>query len=144
MSEELDHIGVVTEKEDAHRYRIKIQPAGGCGKCRLKKICGQGDVEKIAYSSIELEKGDRVSFYYKHQAPLLASFLVYIVPLLFMIGGILGVSRIYPDRFLLQALAGLVFLSGGWGVMSLLTRNQQQLFYPVIKEKISPEKKNDR
>lgn len=139
------HIGIVTQKTGENSYTILIQPEGACNKCRMKKICGQGSVEKTALSMIDLQKGDRVSFYYKSHARLFASFLVYILPLISLVTALLVFSLIFPDNTGLQALAGIGGLFLGWFTIGILSRHRQKSFYPVIDSVISQNnKKFDR
>jgi len=68
---------------------VEYSRSDACNTCKLKAFCFQkgGDVTKLTMKNIlNVKKGDKVQFEISPQMRMLSSFLVFILPVVFMIG----------------------------------------------------------
>lgn len=68
---------------------VEYSRSDACNTCKLKAFCFQkgGDVTKLTMKNIlNVKKGDKVQFEISPQMRMLSSFLVFILPVIFMIG----------------------------------------------------------
>ncbi len=68
---------------------VEYSRSDACNTCKLKAFCFQkgGDITKLTMKNIlNVKKGDKVQFEISPQMRMLSSFLVFILPVIFMIG----------------------------------------------------------
>ena len=95
--------------------RVRMQRHASCQGCTACKM-GSSDkpIEMEAHNSIKAQAGDWVEVEMDHQRVLKAAFLMYIIPLVFLITGILathfltGMAGIQQYRDGLTAIGGFV------------------------------------
>ena len=127
----------------------RMEPA--CKGCKARDACtslggGGANAEVRARNTVGAEAGDIVTISMRGSSLLKASFLVYMLPILAMVGGIvLGylLSRVISvDKNVLVGLFGLVGLSGAFIWLkkkgNKLSGNKE--FVPEIVSKKTPQK----
>ncbi|HHI88216.1 MAG TPA: hypothetical protein ENK03_04750 [Candidatus Cloacimonetes bacterium] len=68
---------------------VEYSRSDACNTCKLKAFCFQkgGDVNKLTMkNNLNVKKGDMIQFEISPQMRMLSSFLVFILPVVFMIG----------------------------------------------------------
>ena len=98
--------------------RVEAEKSSSCGGCGAKNFCKPGGGNSIiveALNPIHAEPGERVRFEVTGRVLLQSSFLLYILPIVFLvIGAGLGgkLAPLYPayDKDALSALLGILFL----------------------------------
>jgi positive regulator of sigma E activity len=89
MSEKIK--GIVVSKKSERTYLVKILKEGGCASCTLSKFCSLGKSENsenlIEVSGENLNIGDLVSIEERTSGIVIASFLIFIMPIVFFIVG---------------------------------------------------------
>jgi len=68
---------------------VEYSRSDACDTCKLKAFCFQkgGDVTKLTMkNNLNVKKGDIIQFEISPQMRILSSFLVFILPIIFMIG----------------------------------------------------------
>ncbi|NMA04246.1 MAG: SoxR reducing system RseC family protein [Clostridiales bacterium] len=72
------------------RAKVMLQRQSACGDCKACKL-GRDDtyIEVDAINSVDAKVGDHVEIDMEHQSFLSAAFIVYMLPLFALIGGIL-------------------------------------------------------
>jgi sigma-E factor negative regulatory protein RseC len=111
--------GVVT-KVDSSTAWVKCTKSAACESCKAKGFCdtmGGGsddDVEVEAINVVGAKVDDRVTISFETSSLLKVSFLVYMVPVLFLILGVVIGDKIAPifnyDRSIFSMLVGFLFL----------------------------------
>ena len=121
--------------EVKHGYvRVKIQRQSACDSCQLKSGCGQSALTKLSSNkciefnvanTINAKEGDIVALAISEKGLLSASLLMFMMPLMLM----LGVSLITKSFFVWSdgavALSGLVSLLLGFGIARVYAKNHQ-------------------
>lgn len=119
----------------------------GCSQCQVSDDCGTSAVAKAftprtqtltMRSPLPLKAGDRVIIGIPEQKVLLASWLVYIMPLVTLIGGVIGLNQL-TDWHELTVFALSVLLSAGSVrlVSGYLARAKNARFEPVIVNRVT-------
>ncbi len=98
----MEHFGEVVEQVEGHRARVKIRHQVSCSTCGR---CGGvfGNPEKENTSLVEVidpigaKKGQLVKLITKDSEVLLAAFLLYILPLLGLLGGLFAGRALAPN-----------------------------------------------
>jgi len=120
----IEETGTVIEIKGPSTAVVLCQKGSFCEHCAAMDTCRMGDdnhsMQVDAHNPLAAEVGDRVVLAVSSRNFLTSSFVVYIVPLLFMlIGGILGqfigeelITGVPPQ--LLSALIGVAFLVGAF------------------------------
>ena len=110
--------GIVT-KVDFSTAWVKCTKSAACESCKAKDFCdtvggSDDDVEVEAINAAKAKVDDRVTISFKTSSLLKVSFLVYMIPVLFLILGVVIGDKIAPifnyDRSIFSMLAGLLFL----------------------------------
>ncbi len=68
---------------------VEYSRSDACDTCKLKAFCFQkgGDITKLTMkNNLNVKKGDMIQFEISPQMRMLSSFLVFILPIIFMIG----------------------------------------------------------
>jgi sigma-E factor negative regulatory protein RseC len=98
---------------------VKCTRSAACESCKAKDFCdtvggSDDDVEIEAINAAKAKVDDRVTISFKTSSLLKVSFLVYMVPVLFLILGVVIGDKIAAifnyDQSIFSVLAGLLFL----------------------------------
>jgi len=120
----IEETGTVIEIKGPSTAVVLCQKGSFCEHCAAMDTCRMGadnqSMQVDAHNTLGAEVGDRVVLSVSSRNFLTSSFVVYIVPLLFMlVGGILGqfigeelITGVSPQ--LLSALIGVAFLVGAF------------------------------
>jgi sigma-E factor negative regulatory protein RseC len=150
MAEGLTKTGVVKAVQGRMALVLtKLEPE--CESCKAKDACtslggGGANAEIRARNTVGAEAGDVVTISMRGSSLLKASFLIYMVPILAMIGGIvLGhlLSRLIPvDENVLVGFFGLLAFSGAfvWLKKQGDKFSRKQEFIPEIISKKASQK----
>jgi sigma-E factor negative regulatory protein RseC len=112
--------GVVTKVDSSTSTAwVKCSKSAACESCKAKDFCdtvggSDDDVEVEAINAVGAKINDRVFISFETSSLLKVSFLVYMVPVLFLILGVVIGDKIAPifnyDRSIFSVLVGLLFL----------------------------------
>ncbi len=81
-------VGTVVEIQNGFAI-VEYSRSDACNTCKLKPFCFQrgGDVNTLTMKNeLNVKKGDKIQFEISPQMRILSSFLVFILPIIFMIG----------------------------------------------------------
>ena len=114
------HEGVI-QSIDEQGIHVRIVQTAACASCKVASQCQMSDKkEKIVDvdndGTVNVKEGDSVVVYTEESMGFKAVFLAFILPFLFMVGALVGVSAITHDEPL-AALAGIVMLIPYYWVM---------------------------
>ncbi len=105
----------VVEAHDDGKVIVEMEQKGACHTCALKPFCGdQGNNLRRVVAAVDplgVKKGQIVTLKQSPRGKIKAAFILFIIPILFLIGG----------YFLGNYLAGRVgkeASSEGWGILS--------------------------
>ncbi|NVK54618.1 MAG: SoxR reducing system RseC family protein [Alteromonadaceae bacterium] len=122
----------------------------GCSQCQVSSDCGTSAVAKAftprqqflsLRSPLPLRVGDNVTIGIPEQRVLLASWLLYIVPLMSLVGSAVLLSQLTSWHELVVFVVALLSASGSlWLVSRFFKRQRHGRFEPVI---ISQQPDND-
>ncbi len=112
--------GIVTKVYSSTAW-VKCAKSAACESCSAKGFCdtmgGSGsndDVEVEAINAVGAKVDDRVTISFETSSLLKVSFLVYMVPVLFLILGVVIGDKIAPifnyDQSIFSVLVGFLFL----------------------------------
>ena len=112
--------GIITRVYSSTAW-VKCSKSAACESCSAKGFCdtaGGGsesdDVEVEAINAMGAKVDDRVTISFETSSLLKVSFLVYMVPVLFLILGVVvgdNIARIFNyDRSIFSMFAGFIFL----------------------------------
>ncbi len=110
--------GIVT-KVDFSTAWVKCTKSAACESCKAKDFCdtvggSDDDVEVEAINAAQAKVDDRVAISFKTSSLLKASFLVYMIPVLFLILGVVigdKIALIFNyDQSMFSIVAGFLFL----------------------------------
>lgn len=90
MNDEVQDSGLVTEISNGVAT-VELQRGGGCGSCSMKGFCFSKNTPSVfnLQTDLALQAGDKVELEVSASGRVLASVLIFIVPVLFMIFGFL-------------------------------------------------------
>ena len=134
--------GIVT-KVDSSTAWVKCTKSAACESCKAKGFCdtvggSDDDVEVEAINAAKAKVDDRVTISFKTSSLLKASFLVYMVPVLFLILGVIIGDKIAPifnyDRSIFSMLVGLFSLLAAFFVVKTKGRalSKKDAYKPKI------------
>ncbi len=110
--------GIVTKVYSSTAW-VKCSKSAACETCKAKAFCdtmggGDDDVEVEAINAARAKVNDRVFISFETSSLLKVSFLVYMVPVLFLILGVVIGDKIAPifnyDQSIFSMLVGFLFL----------------------------------
>jgi len=84
-------VGTVVDIQNGFAI-VEYSRSDACNTCKLKPFCFQrgGDVNTLTMKNeLNVKKGDKIQFEISPQMRILSSFLVFILPIIFMIGSYL-------------------------------------------------------
>ncbi|PLY04463.1 MAG: hypothetical protein C0624_05840 [Desulfuromonas sp.] len=135
----IEENGTIIELKSPSIALVLCQKGSFCTHCAAMDTCRLGEdnqsMQVEAHNALGAEVGDRVVLAVSSRNFLTSSFVVYILPLLFMlVGGLLGqfigeklVEGVSPQ--LLSALLGVIFLVGGFVTIKVGSRALKQEHY---------------
>jgi len=118
MSEKVDieDLGRVVKVEGEYAV-VEMIKGAGCDSCAMHGFCGSGDktVQHRIKTDIVLKPNDTVKVFVAPQFRILSSFILFIIPILAMIGFYFVGSAIFgtEGRSILTSLAGLLLCTYG-------------------------------
>ncbi len=131
---------VVAVEEDLITVSASVKT--GCSQCQMSSDCGTSAVAKAftprqqrlsVRSPLPVSVGDNVVIGIPEQRVLLASWLLYIVPLVSLISSAVLLSQFTGWHELIVFALALLFASGSlWWVSRFFKRQQHGRFEPVI------------
>lgn len=108
--------GIVTKVYSSTAW-VKCTKSAACESCSAKGFCATGsddDVEVEAINAVGAKVDDRVTISFEASSLLKVSFLVYMVPVLFLILGVVIGDKIAPifnyDQTIFSVFVGFLFL----------------------------------
>jgi sigma-E factor negative regulatory protein RseC len=110
--------GIVTKVYSSTAW-VKCSKSAACETCKAKAFCdtmggGDDDVEVEAINAARAKVNDRVFISFETSSLLKVSFLVYMVPVLFLILGVVigdKIARIFNyDQSIFSIVVGFLFL----------------------------------
>ena len=132
---------VIKTDPDFSTARVRMQRHASCQGCTACKM-GSSDkpIEMEALNSIQAQAGNWVEVEMDHQRVLKAAFLMYIIPLVFLVIGILatnfltGMAGIHRYRDGLTAIGGFVATATAFIILhhSEKRRKYKESMLPVI------------
>ena len=90
---EIDHDGFV-EDVKGNKLMVRIVTRSACAACQVKNLCNPSEMkEKLFEIEVpdpeKFSKGDRVNMAISEGQGMLAVFLGYVIPIIFLIGGLI-------------------------------------------------------
>lgn len=135
--EELTEEGIVRQSKDGIA-EIIISDSNHCEECSAKIYCKPGNSNErslIVKDPFGVHPGDRVGVSIKGSKILFASFMLYGIPLILLIGGLfLGMQIFTNNKELFSTLLSIGLISiYSWVAYIFLTRNKKKsISYPEI------------
>ncbi len=127
MSEIIEK-GVVLSQGDS-RVEVKILPEGECDSaCPLKSACGKKVLVVNAENLVEAEQGDEVKIKIETSHFYKALFLIFILPLILIIGGYFLGSSVFQSENI-----GYIFIALSLFIWLLVLRLTSKFFKPCYK-----------
>ena len=133
--------GIVTDKQN-NKITVKIQRASSCGEnCSMCGACKNKEHFVTFETGINVEKGDIVILEVPSKSILKAAFIVYIVPIIFLLFGYY-VSDIFFDNDAFCALSGIILMIISFILVHIYDKKVSDKYKPIV---VSLEKspKND-
>lgn len=107
----LDEEGVVIEICNFQKAKVQVTRSSTCGECVSKKVCeafgGSDQMQVVATNPVQAKVGDRVLLSLPNKAVLRASLIVYLIPLLTLLGGATIGQQISEAGAIIGAFLGL-------------------------------------
>ncbi len=108
--------GIVTKVNSSTAW-VKCTKSAACESCSAKGFCATGgndDVEVEAINAVGAKVDDRVTISFETSSLLKATFLVYMIPVLFLVLGVVigdKIAQIFNyDQTIFSVLVGSLFL----------------------------------
>ena len=121
---------------------VRLTAGEQCGTCAAKSLCAfqEGSTQwrfLVLPESADVPVGSQVELEYPESSRILAAVLVFLLPLVFLVGGYVIGERLSFAGGIAGAITGF-FLSGG--VLALLNRRikRSRKFLPKIKQVYKP------
>lgn len=86
-NETTNEIGIVVNIKDNFVF-VEVEKGESCSNCQLKSLCFHKGNETTIFkikNILNAKKGDKISFVIEPKIRILSSFLIYIVPIIFLI-----------------------------------------------------------
>jgi sigma-E factor negative regulatory protein RseC len=112
MSEETQDVGIVTAIEDGV-VTVSLQRGGGCKSCSMHGFCFSKSSPSVfkLQSKLPLSPGDRVELEVSPSGRVLASFLLFVVPVIFMLLGFMLADIWFSEFISIMFAFGAMALS---------------------------------
>jgi positive regulator of sigma E activity len=122
--------GVVADV-NPESFTVSMMSGDGCKSCGLNNICNQKFItldRKDAPAG--LQKGQKIQFEY--DKVIQTSFLLYIVPMLFFIGGIMIAKDVlHISNEVIQFLSAFTATAVSFGIIRLIDKNVSKKKYHI-------------
>lgn len=136
------------EGEDHGLVKVSAERQNACDSCNLKAGCGQSAMTKLASgkcieltveNDLQAKPGDLVLLSIPEQGLLAASLLVYLMPLLLMVGFSLFAKVYFASEDGVTAVVGIMALMIGFILARIYSdrHSHDQRFIPKIERIIS-------
>ena len=120
--------GVVLS-QGGSRVEVKILPEGECdSSCPLKSACGKRDFIVDAENLVDAKQGDKVKVKIETSHYCNALFLIFVLPLILIIGGYLLGSNVFQSEVI-----GYIFTALGLFIWLLVLRFTSKFYKPCYK-----------
>lgn len=134
--------GIITKIPAPGKVLVSTVRSGACAACTARGMCqtmgGGGEAEVIANNAANARVGDRVVISFKTGSLLKVMFLLYLFPILCLLGGaVIGNNYAYAlqiDSSVSSAIIG--FLSFGAAVVFVATKGNKMAQKDVYQPKI--------
>ncbi len=130
-----EEIGVVTKTWKGFAL-VEIVPEGSCEGCAAREICrlGMSGKREIEVKNPEnAKRGDRVRIAIEYKRSLLASFLLYILPIVFFFIGV-GIGEWVWRKESASIVCGFVGFFTTFVLFKVFDQRIKERFLPFIKE----------
>ncbi len=110
MSEEQQDVGIVTAVNGS-TVSVEIQRGGGCKSCALRGMCFSKSTPSVFHlqSELPLAVGDQVELYVAEGGRIVASLLIFGLPVFFLFLGFILASRWFSE--LISILFAFAFMA---------------------------------
>ena len=143
----LEEYGRVIALEGGYA-KVETVRTSSCQSCEAKSSCGQGSIAKVvgqkscvisALNSLSLQVGDEVVLGLEESTLVKSALLVYLLPLVLMIGGAGVFQWLYGANDLVTAFGGVIGFLSGFVLVSLYNHQHKndEDFQPVVLRKTS-------
>lgn len=130
MNEEIR--GIVVSRKSKDLYLVKILKEGNCSSCALAKFCSFGtrkdSEELIEIKGKDLNIGDIVIIEEKTAVIVIASFLIFIAPIIFFIAGYY-LGEFLSLNELLKAVCGFLFIIFYYGLIHSFDKKLKDVLF---------------
>jgi sigma-E factor negative regulatory protein RseC len=133
----IEETGVIVEKNDLYA-KIQVERKEACKGCAAKSVCHPFDesenlVEIFAKNSVNAQIGDKVKVAIPEITFLKASFITYLIPVIFLfVGSFVGELLFHSD--ILNFLIGSIFFIVSFFLIHSYSKKKHNEFTPVIIE----------
>ena len=133
----IEEIGTVVDCQD-NIAEVAIERTEACAGCSAKSMCqpfGEKENKMIisAINNISAKKGNKVKVAVPSTTFIKASFIVYIVPVIFMLIGAFIGEIYFKNDIVIFILSGLFFIISFF-IISKYSKINKEIYTPVITE----------
>ena len=132
----IEETGLVIEANDNIAV-IKVDKKEACGSCAAKSIChpfGEEDecVEIMAKNSVNAKCGDRVKLAIHEAIFLKASFITYLIPVIFLLAGSFAGEILFHNDIFNFLIGGIAFIISFFIIHSYSKKRQEKYLPEII------------
>ncbi len=136
-------VGTVVDIQNGFAV-VEYSRTDACNTCKLKAFCFQksGDVNTLTMKNeLNVKKGDKIQFEISAQMRILSSFLVFILPIIFMIGSYFLCKSAIGLSENISIIISLVSIVAAFIVVKIIDGQikKKALIQPKMVAVISPE-----
>lgn len=138
--------GIIAEIK-GNQALVESDPDEGCASCSAKGACMMSSTEKKRKiwikNTINANPGDMITFSIEEKGVVLSSFVLYVLPIILFISGIMGAGFLYGFRNEGYIIAGgLIGLLAAFIIMRYISKilNKKKIFTPKMLEIVSVKK----
>jgi len=136
-------VGTVVDIQNGFAV-VEYSRSDACNTCKLKAFCFQksGDVNTLTMKNeLNVKKGDKIQFEISAQMRILSSFLVFILPIIFMIGSYFLCKSAIGLSENISIIISLVSIVAAFIVVKIIDGQikKKALIQPKMVAVISPE-----
>ena len=121
MTEEQQDVGIVTAVK-GNAVSVEIQRGGGCKSCALRGMCFSKSTPSVFHlqSDLPLAVGDKVELYVAEGGRIIASMLIFGLPVFFLFLGFILASLWFSE--LISILFAFAFMALSFLILKLCDR----------------------
>jgi len=131
--------GIIVSKKSGNTWLVRVLKNGGCASCTLSKFCSLGktreDENVIEVHGDNFYVGEMVLLEEDTLGVIVASFLIFIMPILVFILGFYFLS-LFKFSELVKAIGGLAFLGIYFGIMRLFDEKLRNALFKFRVKKL--------